>query len=465
MSRERTSRATGLAAWFLIAACAPGFAQHTGQPESPPRVRNNDLTLSEASQIVNDPDWVIVDTRPTDAFNGWKLEGVKRGGHLPNAVDFPAGWLRVEHANKAELLSVALRVKGITPDRKILLYSVDAQDRDRVAAYLRQAGYRHVRGFDFRSWAEDDTKPLTRYPNFHLIVPPSVVKQLIDGDLPETFKESRRVKLVEVSWGKEAASYLKGHVPGSFHVNTDDFEPPPTWALGSPELLAGFAKKYGFQAGDTVIISGEDPTASYRLAVVLRYMGVDDVRVLNGGFAAWKAARYPIETKSNPPPSAPTFGKRIPQRPGLVDSIARVRKQLAASAEFTLVDTRTWAEYTGETSGYKYHFRKGRIPGSVYGQADFKGPNSLTPYRNIDNTMRNADEIRSLWAKSGIDTRNHLSFMCGGGWRAAEVQTFAHVMGLSKASLYSDGWIGWSNEPQNPTDTGPPAGSTSNPPR
>ena len=89
---------------------------------------------------------------------------------------------------------------------------------------------------------------------------------------------------------------------------------------------------------------------------------------------------------------------------------------------------------------------KGRIPGSVYGQAEFKGKNSLTPYRNIDNTMRNADEIRAFWMKSGINTSKHLSFMCGSGWRAAEVLTFAHVMGLADTALYSDGWIGWSND-------------------
>ena len=91
-------------------------------------------------------------------------------------------------------------------------------------------------------------------------------------------------------------------------------------------------------------------------------------------------------------------------------------------------------------------FRCVRVSGGHgFGQAEFKGEDSLTPYRNIDNTMRTANEILELWERSGIDTRRHLSFMCGGGWRAAEVLTFAHVMGLTDTSLYSDGWIGWSN--------------------
>lgn len=70
---------------------------------------------------------------------------------------------------------------------------------------------------------------------------------------------------------------------------------------------------------------------------------------------------------------------------------------------------------------------------------------------------RNADVILQLWKDSGIDTRTHLSFLCGGGWRAAEVLTFAQVMELEKASLYSDGWIGWSNDRKNPIETGPVA--------
>jgi thiosulfate/3-mercaptopyruvate sulfurtransferase len=413
------------------------------------------LSVSDVSQVVDDEDWILVDTRSTDAYNGWKLEGVKRGGHLPRAVDFPANWLDSDHEDKDEILSRALRSKGIARHRRVLLYGTSQRDRDRVAAYLRQAGYRHLFDFDLHAWAKDSSKPLVRYENFHLLVPASIVKLLLDGHLPETFERAKRVKFVEVSWGGEEASYAKGHVPRSFHVNTDHFEPPPQWKLGNPEVLRQFAEKYGFQADDTVIISGEDPTASYRLAIVLRYMGVEDVRVLNGGFGAWRAAKYPVETKSNLPPKAKSFGARIPVQPHLVDDTTRVQAGLATPSEFTLVDTRTWAEFTGQTSGYKYHFRKGRIPGSVYGQADFKGHDSLTPYRNIDDTMRNAEEIQSLWKKSGIDTRKHLSFMCGGGWRAAEVMTFAQVMGLSNTSLYSDGWIGWSNDRRNPVETGP----------
>ena len=415
------------------------------------------LSISKVASVIDDSKWVFVDTRPTDAYNGWKLDGIQRGGHLPGAVDFPASWLDSTHDDKAAILSHALRVKQILPRRHVVLYGTKKQERDRVTEYLREAGFGQLYDFDFRLWANDQNKPLVKYENYHLLVPPSIVKQLLDGQIPETFNHAKQIKFAEVSWGGKDASYSKGHVPRSFHVNTDDFEPPPAWKLGSPNVLHSFANKYGFHTDDTVILSGADPTASYRLAIVLRYMGVADVRVLNGGFAAWKAKSYQVETKCTPAPKVESFGAKIPQRPGLIDDIAHVKNQLAQNSTFTLVDTRTWAEFIGETSGYKHHRRKGRIPDSIYAQGDFRGKNSLTPYRNIDDTMRNAAEIKALWKKSGIDKKQHLSFMCGGGWRAAEVLTFAQVMGLSETSLYSDGWIGWSNDRNNPVETGLPA--------
>ena len=408
------------------------------------------LSSDEVARVLDDDDWVLVDTRETDAYNGWKLDDVQRGGHLPGAVDFPVSWLDSKREDKTEVLAAALQSKGIEPDRNVLLYGTQPGTRTRVASFLREAGFRALYDFDVTTWADDQTRPLEKHKNFQLLVPASIVKRLLDGERPETFEHSKRIKFAEVSWGGEDASYLKGHVPRSFHINTDDFEPPPKWTLGDPVVLRQFAAKYGLQLDDTVILSGDDPTASYRAAIVLRYMGVKDVRVLNGGFGAWQAANYPIETKATLPPKAASFGATIPGRPDLIDQIDQVRVGLKTPQEFTLVDTRTWDEFTGKTSGYKTHKHKGRIPNSVYGQSDFKGTDSLTPYRNIDNTMRNPNEILALWKQSGIDTEQHLSFMCGGGWRAAEVLTYAQVMGLSKTSLYSDGWIGWSNDPTNP---------------
>jgi len=222
--------------------------------------------------------------------------------------------------------------------------------------------------------------------------------------------------------------------------------------LASDDILTEFALSHGFTVNDTVIVTGEEPMAAYRVALVLRYMGVEDVRVLNGGHKAWTDAGYELSTESHEPVAVEAFGAEIPVRPELVETIEELQVSLN-DPSFTLVDNRTWEEHIGESSGYSYHDKMGRIPGSVYGYAGKENSYSMTYFRNPDNTMRRPEEFVALWEENGIDMNNTLAFMCGSGWRAAEILFFADVYGIDSVTLYSDGWIGWSNNGY-PTETG-----------
>ncbi len=412
------------------------------------------ISTKELQSKLDDNSWVIVDTRINDAYNGWKLDGVKRGGHIEGAVDFSSNWLDVDNKDKEKILDEALQTKKIDKDKNIVLYDANGKDSEKVATYLSSKGYKNIYTYDVKELANDDSLPMKQYDNYEMIVPAVVVKDVLDGKTPETFDKNKKVKIVEASWGEEKETYLKGHVPTAVHINTDSIEPPPSWMLDSDENLKKFALDYGFTKNDCVIVTGKDPMASYRIAVVLRYIGIEDVRVLNGGNDAWTRAGYELETKSNAKTTGEDFGGEIPGNPDLIDTQTELKEALK-NTNTTLVDNRSWDEYIGKISGYSYHDKKGRIPGAVYGYA---GTTSVTleDYRNIDNTMRNADEIKELWNSSNINTNNHLIFMCGSGWRAAEVLTYSNIMGYDNTSLYSDGWIGWSNNSENPTETGEP---------
>lgn len=412
------------------------------------------IATKELQDKLSDDSWVVVDTRINDAFNGWKLDEVERGGHIKGAVDFSANWLTVDSKDKEKTLDKALETKGIEKDKNIVLYDANGKDAKEVANYLSEKGYKNLYTYNVADWAKDESLPMESYENYEMIVPATIVNDILDGKKPETFENSKNIKIVEASWGEESEAYSKGHVPTSVHINTDTVEPPPQWMLASDEDLAKFANNYGFTKDDTVIVTGPDVMASYRVAVVLRYIGINDVRVLNGGNDAWTSAGYELETKSNKPVAGNDFGATIPANPDLIDTQAELKEMLKDSNN-VLVDNRSWDEYIGKISGYSYHDKKGRIPGAVYGYAGTSAT-TLEDYRNIDNTMRNADEIKALWKDAGIDTNKHLIFMCGSGWRAAEVLTYANVMGFDNASLYSDGWIGWSNDTSNPTETGEP---------
>ena len=412
------------------------------------------ISTSELQSNLDNDSWVIVDTRINDAYNGWALDGISRGGHILNAVDFSANWLKVENKDKEETLEKALETKGINKDKNIVLYDSNGTDAKEVANYLHKKGYENLYIYNVNEWAKDESLPMESYDNYEMLVPAEIVKEVVDGNIPDTFKDSKNIKIVEASWGEESEAYSKGHVPTSVHINTDTIEPPPAWMLASDEELTKFALDYGFTKDDTIIVTGPDVMASYRVAVVLRYIGVSDVRVLNGGNDAWVSAGYELETKSNEKTPGTDFGTTIPANPDLIVTIPELKEELK-NGDSILVDNRSWDEYIGKVSGYSYHDKKGRIPGAVYGYA---GTTSVTleDYRNIDNTMRNANEIKSLWDKAGIDTNKELIFMCGSGWRAAEVLTYANVMGYENTKLYSDGWIGWSNDTSNPTETGDP---------
>ena len=453
MIKKLSKKASLLSALVLTMALFAGCSNEK-ENQKVADIEVKTIATKELQDKLSDDSWVVVDTRINDAFNGWKLDEVERGGHIKGAVDFSANWLTVDSKDKEKTLDKALETKGIEKDKNIVLYDANGKDAKEVANYLSEKGYKNLYTYNVADWAKDESLPMESYENYEMIVPATIVNDILDGKKPETFENSKNIKIVEASWGEESEAYSKGHVPTSVHINTDTVEPPPQWMLASDEELAKFANDYGFTKDDTVIVTGPDVMASYRVAVVLRYIGINDVRVLNGGNNAWTSAGYELETKSNKPVAGNDFGATIPANPDLIDTQAELKEMLKDSNN-VLVDNRSWDEYIGKISGYSYHDKKGRIPGAVYGYAGTSAT-TLEDYRNIDNTMRNAAEIKALWKDAGIDTTKHLMFMCGSGWRAAEVLTYANVMGFDNTSLYSDGWIGWSNDTSNPTETGEP---------
>ncbi|MFL5711104.1 MAG: rhodanese, partial [Chloroflexota bacterium] len=51
------------------------------------------ITTTELRDTIGRPDLTIVDVRTLAAYNGWRRNGEARGGHVPDAVSFPAAWL------------------------------------------------------------------------------------------------------------------------------------------------------------------------------------------------------------------------------------------------------------------------------------------------------------------------------------------------------------------------------------
>ena len=109
------------------------------------------FTTKDLKQNLNDDSWVIVDTRINDAFNGWKLDGVTRGGHIEGAVDLSANWLKVDVKDKKKKLEETLKAKGISPDKIVLYDANGTEDAKKVEKYLSEKGYKNLYTYDVKT--------------------------------------------------------------------------------------------------------------------------------------------------------------------------------------------------------------------------------------------------------------------------------------------------------------------------
>lgn len=450
-----------------------------GEKKASDESKNVDVKVASTQEVEDalkskDGKDIVLDSRINDAYNGWAVEGAKRGGHLPASSDFSADWLTSEYDEKnnlegrtrEEVLNLTLEQKGLTADKNVIVYDINGKDANKVASYLIEKGIKNVKTYNAKEWINDSDKELESYKNYELLVAPTVVNEIVKGNTPEGFTKAKNIKIFDISWGDAKESgYTEGHVPSAVHINTDSFEPPKTdkdgntsWSLADDKTLEKLILDSGITADDAVICTSPEPMAASRFATICYYLGVKDVRVMNGGLVQWKSLGYELEKGENKPTPVKEFGEKVPARPEVINSLAEIKEIMTSDEKkknFTLVDNRTWGEYIGETTGYSYHKKKGRIPGAVFGHAGVKNSSSMSYYRNINKTMRNENEIKNLWEEDNIDSSNHLAFMCGSGWRAAEIYWYSRVMGMENTSLYSSGWIDWSNA-NYPSETGEP---------
>jgi 3-mercaptopyruvate sulfurtransferase SseA len=196
--------------------------------------------------------------------------------------------------------------------------------------------------------------------------------------------------------------------------------------------------------------------AANRAALILRYAGVDDVRVLDGGYDWWARAGNALETGAREATPVSSFGVQIPLRPELVVDIDEAKQILADRERAALVSVRSWKEHIGEVSGYNYIGLAGRIAGDVWGNCGSDAYH-MQHYRNVDNTMRAYPEIAANWNEAGITADKRVAFYCGTGWRASETWFYAYLMGWKRIAVYDGGWFEWSQDPvNNPVETGDP---------
>lgn len=241
-------------------------------------------------------------------------------------------------------------------------------------------------------------------------------------------------------------SFEKHRIPGSVHLDALDW----LWdrargfrfALPMPEAVAAAFAAHGVGEGSRVVVYDRvGGNWAARTFWTLRWIGFDDVRLLAGGFAAWKAAGLPVESgpAPRPVPAARPFAPR--PRP---EAIAERAEVLAAIGDprAVVVNALSRDQHEG-TGGLTYH-RPGRIAGSRNLPAGLLGDADLP-----------AEAVAALAAEAGIAPGQRVIAYCGGGIAASNLAFNLLRAGFADLAVYDGSLDEWGRDPALPMETGP----------
>ena len=422
-----------------------------------------EISTEQVLEFIKDKNTKIIDVRSVDAYNGWKCENENRGGHIKGAKSLPAKW-----TNYMDWIEI-VRSKHILPENNIIIYSYSNEDSQKVANIFVKSAYNKVFIYNnfVSEWSATEKLPMEILARYKNLVSAKWVNQLISGEKPAEYDNNKYI--VVHSHYRNRDAYLTGHIPGAIDMDTLALEAPETWNRRSPEELKKALESHGITSDTTVILYGKFMTpnndddfpgsaaghiGAIRNAMIMIYAGVKDVRILNGGFQSWKDAGFEITTDDIVKNNVADFGVQIPANPEIIVDVPEAKEMIKAN-DADIVCVRSWPEYIGEVSGYNYIEKKGRIPGAIFGNCGTDAYH-MENYRNLDHTVREAQEVADIWKEVNITPDKHLAFYCGTGWRGSEAFLNAWLMGWPRVSVFDGGWFEWSNDPDNPFETGLP---------
>ena len=271
---------------------------------------------------------------------------------------------------------------------------------------------------------------------------------LIDSaDLADRLAGPSAPSVLDVRWrlggppGRE--DYVNGHIPGAAFLDLDTQLAGAPGAGGrhplpDPERLRGALRAAGVRDGYPVVVYDlGDGVAAARLWWTLRWAGLADVRVLDGGFAAWTGAGRPVE----PGEVTPAPGD-VTVRPGGMPVLDAAGA--AATAERgALLDARTAVRFRGESEPIDPV--AGHIPGATnVPAADLSG---------ADGRLLPAAALRERFTTAGVPDAGPVGAYCGSGVTAAQTVLALTVAGYPEPALYVGSWSEWITDPDRPVAT------------
>jgi thiosulfate/3-mercaptopyruvate sulfurtransferase len=243
--------------------------------------------------------------------------------------------------------------------------------------------------------------------------------------------------------------YFRGHLPTAHHLNFDTLRGTdngvPVQYLPD-DLTKALLVRAGVDKDRTHLIyaTGEklpndEILSASMVAYVLEKYGVKDIRIVDGGLPAWKAAKLPVtqEYFGNPKGTLPEKGN--PEIALTVDDILK-RKPGAI-----LVDARPHNEYVGDDEIW---LRKGHIPGAI----SFHWARLM----DTDNTHQFLpfEKVKAQLEAAGLTADKEILVYCGTSREGSLLRFYLkHVAKYPNVRLYEGSWKEYAALKQHPVET------------
>ncbi len=239
-----------------------------------------------------------------------------------------------------------------------------------------------------------------------------------------------RFSLADRDLGRQ--QYADRHIESAYYLdlNQDLSSPVQTHGGRHPlpniDELATKLSNIGIVSGETMVVAYDDSRLAFasRLWWLLRYMGHENVAVLDGGFAAWRSHGYPT-TNITPPMRTGEFTPKLQTEAVVNIEMVKVRKDLP---EVVLVDAREGDRYRGEREPID------PIAGHIEGAVNY-------PWLDLtDNQGFVVADQGDRW--QSIANAEEIIVYCGSGVTACVNLLALKLVGI-EAKLYAGSWSDW----------------------
>jgi thiosulfate/3-mercaptopyruvate sulfurtransferase len=281
--------------------------------------------------------------------------------------------------------------------------------------------------------------------------PTATREALVTTDWAREHLDDPKVRFLEVD--VDTDSYDTGHLPGATGVNwKSQLTDLVRRDLVSREELESLLRAAGIDDDTTIVLYGDNNNWFAAWAYwQLRYHGLDNVRLLDGGRIKVVADGLPMTT------DAPSHA------PGSITVPTETREELRAYRDDVvggiggsgrnLVDVRSPEEFRGELAAPAHlpqetAQRKGHIPGAVN-----------VPWATAvaeDGTFKPIDQLRELYASKGVDGSDEVIAYCRIGERSSHTWFVLHeLLGYDNVRNYDGSWTEYGSLVGVPIEVGP----------